>query len=421
MSSGLEDLLGEEKFRDLVGEEIETESINGLPVLKDGQVVLKAKRKENIQSFDDEDDPNQIIGDTDEYLAELLHKLKTRTIVIGVGGAGNNAISRFQETGASGAITMSINTDAQDLFYANSDKKFLIGKEVTFGHGAGNNPDLGEKAAESDLEEIRKVVQKNIVFITCGLGGGTGTGAAPVIAREAKKAGALVISFCTLPFKMEGEYKMLIANKALLKLAKYSDTIIILPNEKLMKLVPNITLMKGFKIMDEILIRSVKGIVDLVANCGLINLDLADIKSVLSKREESSGGVIGMSEIILENLLNTNETTDGNIVLTQKLKERTIKALTNPLLDIDPSQIQSCLISITGNQNLSLSQVNEIVGTVSQQIAPGANIKFGAMIDPSSKSIKINVIGLGPKSPHLVNAEQIAEDETLDCVVRFVT
>lgn len=420
MASGLEDLLGEDKFKDLIGEDVIAESINGLPVMKNGQVVLKSKVYEDKVNENNEDGID-LIGDTDEYLSELLHKLKTRTIVIGVGGAGNNAISRLQETGSSGAITMSINTDAQDLFYANSDKKYLIGKSVTEGHGAGNNPELGEKAAESDLEEIQKIVSKNIVFITCGLGGGTGTGAAPIIAREAKKAGALVISFCTLPFKMEGDYKQFVAHKGLRKLAKYSDTIIPLPNEKLIKLVPNITLMKGFKIMDEILIRSVKGIVDLVANCGLINLDLADIKSILLKKDDLTG-VIGMSEILLENLLQRkNITNDEGLVLTQVLQERTIKALNNPLLDINPNLIQSCLVSITGNQNLSLSQVNEIVGTVSKQIAPGANLKFGAMIDPNSQSIKINVIGLGPKSPYLIKAEQISDDDTFETVVQFVT
>ncbi|MHA1729995.1 MAG: cell division protein FtsZ [Promethearchaeota archaeon] len=420
MASGLEDLIGKEKLKELIGDEIITDTINGLPVVKNGQVVLKKRFYEDFTESDNNQDGPEIIGDSDEYLSDLLHQLKTRTVVIGVGGAGNNAISRLQETGTSGAVTMAINTDAQDLFYANSDKKYLIGKEITDGLGAGNNPELGEKAAESDVEKLKKITEKNIVFITCGLGGGTGTGAAPVIAREAKKAGALVISFCTLPFKMEGEYKKHIANEGLLKLAEFSDTIIPLPNERLMKLVPNLTLMKGFKIMDEILIRSVKGIVDLVSNCGLINLDLADVKNILSKREEYTG-VIGMSEILLDDLIKKNTVGEDASFLTQKLKERTLKALQNPLLTINPKDIQSCLVSITGNQNLSLSQVNEIVSTVSENISPRANLKFGAMVDPSAKSIKINIIGLGPKSLYLKEAEKDTNDNTLKTVIEFVS
>ncbi len=209
--------------------------------------------------------------------------------------------TRLQETGVTGAITIAVNTDAQDLYYANADQKLLIGKEVTGGLGSGNNPKVGEESAESDLERIRQITRKNIVFLTCGMGGGTGTGASPIIAREAQKAGALVISFCTLPFKMEGDEKGVIANEGLLKLAEYSDTIIPLPNEKLMKLVPNLTLMKGFKIMDEILIRSVRGIVDLVSNCGLVNLDLADVKNIL-KRSNGTSGYIGKSEISIEEI-----------------------------------------------------------------------------------------------------------------------
>jgi cell division protein FtsZ len=391
----LEDLIGVDKLK-----EITADTINGIPILENGQVVLKSKET----SLDNLDSESEGFNDSDEYLSDFLQLLKTRTVIVGVGGAGNNAITRLQESGVTGAVTIAVNTDAQDLYYANADKKMLIGKEVTGGLGSGNNPKIGEKSAESDLERLRQVTKKNIVFITCGMGGGTGTGASPIIAREAQKAGALVISFCTLPFKMEGEEKRIIADEGLLNLAQYSDTIIPLPNEKLMDLVPNLTLMKGFKIMDEILIRSVRGIVDLVSNCGLVNLDLADVKNIL-KRSNGTSGYIGKSEINMDDITKNNNSMPYPLV-KEIIQEKTLKALHNPILEMNPKEISSCLVSITGNQYLSLNQVNEIVSTVSKNIQPNAKLKFGAMIDPNSEKIHINIIGQGPTSRYVAKAEE---------------
>jgi cell division protein FtsZ len=392
MYGSLEDLIGEDKLK-----EITTDTINGIPVVENGQVRVM---KDNL--LDSTGSKEEGYDDSDEYLSDFLQLLKTRTVIVGVGGAGNNAITRLQESGVTGAVTIAVNTDAQDLYYANADQKMLIGKEVTGGLGSGNNPKIGEKSAESDLERIRQITRKNIVFITCGMGGGTGTGASPIIAREAQKAGALVVSFCTLPFKMEGDEKGVIANEGLLKLAEYSDTIIPLPNEKLMKLVPNLTLMKGFKIMDEILIRSVRGIVDLVSNCGLVNLDLADVKNIL-KRSNGTSGYIGKSEVNMEDISKNNNSMPSPLV-KEIIEEKTLKALHNPILEMDPSEISSCLVSITGNQYLSLNQVNDIVSTVSKNISPSAKLKFGAMIDPNSEKIHINIIGQGPTSPYVEKA-----------------
>ncbi len=391
----LEDLIGADKLK-----EITADTINGIPILENGQVVIKSKEP----TLDSLDSQSEGYNDSDEYLSDFLQLLKTRTVIVGVGGAGNNAITRLQESGVTGAVTIAVNTDAQDLYYANADNKMLIGKDITQGLGSGNNPKIGEISAESDLERLRQITKKNIVFITCGMGGGTGTGASPIIAREAQKAGALVVSFCTLPFKMEGEEKRLIANEGLLKLAQYSDTIIPLPNEKLMTLVPNLTLMKGFKIMDEILIRSVRGIVDLVSNCGLVNLDLADVKNIL-KKSQGTSGYIGKSEINMEDITKDNDNIATPLV-KEIIQEKTLKALNNPILEMNPKEITSCLVSITGNQYLSLNQVNEIVSTVSRNIKVNAKLKFGAMIDPNSEKIHINIIGQGPVSPYVTQAEE---------------
>ena len=394
----LEDLIGADKLKEIT---TDVSTINGIPILENGQIVLKPKDP----TLDNLDTQSEGLNDSDEYLSEFLQLLKTRTVIVGVGGAGNNAITRLQESGVTGAVTIAVNTDAQDLYYANADKKMLIGKEITGGLGSGNNPKIGEKSAESDLQRLRQITTKNIVFITCGMGGGTGTGASPIIAREAQKAGSLVVSFCTLPFKMEGDEKKYIANEGLLKLAQYSDTIIPLPNEKLMTLVPNLTLMKGFKIMDEILIRSVRGIVDLVSNCGLVNLDLADVKNILV-RAKGTSGYIGKSEINIEDITRESGSNKLSPLVKDIIREKTLKALHNPILEMDPSEINSCLVSITGNQYLSLAQVNEIVSTVSANIKPNARLKFGAMIDPTSEKIHINIIGQGPISPFLKAAEE---------------
>ncbi|MBD3351930.1 MAG: cell division protein FtsZ [Candidatus Lokiarchaeota archaeon] len=397
-------------------DKFKVETINGLPVVDNGRVLIDSKKHLNIHSSidnpasdrdilnsDNYDESSQI--DSDVYLSNIIESLKLRTLVVGIGGAGNNAISRLQEIGVPGAITMAVNTDAQDLFYANADKKMLIGKKITSGLGAGNNPAVGAKCAESDLERIKKCINRDVVFINCGLGGGTGTGAAPIFAREAKKSGALVVSFCTLPFNMEGEEKRLVAFKGLSKLAEYSDTIIPIPNERLLRLLPNISMMKGFKIMDEILIRSVKSIVDLISNCGLVNLDLADVKSVLSKRARSSG-FIGLSEINIEKLKSKTNNYKDKQEMKQILRQRTIKALHNPLLDINVKSIRSCLVSIVGDQTMSLAQINEILSTITHHILPSAKLKFGTMIDPAAHSIKICIIGLADASPYLSRLEE---------------
>lgn len=422
------------KLRDLAPEEI-----NGLPVIENGRVKVSRRAempgaysddtfnsgqtkdlfKDVGQTDDKFDRTDANMSDTDETLSRYIETFSQQIIVIGVGGAGNNAISRLQETGLTGALTLAVNTDAQDLFYTNSDQKLLIGKKITNGLGAGNNPSVGEQSAESDVDRIQEIVDRDVVFITCGMGGGTGTGAAPVIAREAQKKGALVVSFCTLPFKMEGPAKRDAAYRGLSKLARYSDTVIPLPNEKLIKLIPKITLMKGFKIMDEILIRSVKGIVDLISNCGLINLDLADVKSVLSKKPDCSG-FIGMTEIGPKMITSTGSKNLSKSEINKMLRDRTLKALHNPLLEMKPAEIRSCLVSIKGNQKLSLEQVNQIVGTVSDSIHPRAKLKFGAMINPTLKKIKIHIIGLGEKCPHILYAEQMEADRSRRHNVEFL-
>jgi len=337
-----------------------------------------------------------IKGDSDDFLADLLNILNIKTLVVGVGGAGNNTISRLQEGGIIGADTLNINTDAQDLYYSHANSKLLIGKENLKGLGSGNNPEIGMEAAECDANRIKEFMDVDVVFLTCGLGGGTGTGATPIVAREAKKAGAMVVTFCTLPFGMEGEKRSLRANDALKELASYSDSLIPIPNDRLFKLNPNISLMTGFKIMDEVLVRSTRALVDLINKCGMVNLDYADIKNVLKKSGKYPSGIIGIAESI----------GDKNDLIN-----KTKLAINNPLLEPETKEIDNCLVSISGDHDIPLSRIDNVVSTVSNEISKDANLKFGAMIDPTLEGkTKILFLGKGPISPYLLKAVESEEN-----------
>jgi len=335
--------------------------------------------------------------DDDDFLADLLKVLKIKSLVVGVGGAGNNTLSRLQEMGLENTETLNINTDAHDLYYSNSKLKLLIGKDRCKGLGSGNNPAIGLEAAEEDVDRLKKILNTDIVFLTCGLGGGTGTGAAPIIAREAKKNNALVVTLCSIPFKSEGPQRRLRAKIGLKKLAEYSDTIIPLPNDNLLQFLnPNASLISGFKIMDEVLIRSIKEIVNLINNCGLINIDFADVKKVLEKSGKYPSGLIGITETFGGN--------EKDIIQKSKL------ALHNPLLKPNTSEVDRCLVSVSSDHKLSLSNVDKIVSTISNEVPQDAKIKFGANMDPNleNSKIKIMVVGRGPISPYVrtaVNAD----------------
>ncbi|TFG26848.1 MAG: cell division protein FtsZ [Promethearchaeota archaeon] len=331
--------------------------------------------------------------DSDEYLSQLLEAIKIKTLVVGVGGAGNNIISRLQEFGLSFTETLNINTDAHDLFYSNSQNKVLIGKENCNGLGSGNDPTIGQAAAEEDSTRLREILKADILFLTCGLGGGTGTGAAPIIAREAKKNNALVVTFCSIPFRSEGQQRRVRAKIGLKKLAKYSDSIIPIPNDNLLQLVPNYPILKCFKIMDEVLVRSIREVVNLVNNCGLINIDFADVKKIFQKSGEYPSGLIGITE-----------TLGNDLIQKSKL------AIHNPLLKPNTKEVDRCLVSVSSDHKLSLSNVDKIVSTISNEVPEQAKIKFGANMIPNlDTKIRIMVLGKGPISPY-IRAAVDAED-----------
>jgi len=330
------------------------------------------------------------IFDNDDYLSDLLKVLKIKTLVVGVGGAGNNTVSRLQEMGLVGTETLNINTDAHDLYYSNAKKKILIGKDQCNGTGSGNNPLIGSKAAEEDADRLNKILKADVVFLTCGLGGGTGTGAAPIIAREAKKNNSLVVSFCSIPFRSEGNQRRLRAKLGLKKLAKYSDSIIPIPNDNLLQLIPKAPILTCFKVMDEVLVRSIREIVNLMNNCGLINIDFADVKKILERTGNYPSGLIGITETL---------GNEHDIIHKSKL------AIHNPLLKPNTNEVDRCLISVSGSHNIQLKAINTIISTISKEIPDDAKLKFGTSLDPTLQSkIKIAVLGRGPISPYVKSA-----------------
>ena len=321
----------------------------------------------------------------DKELEELLKKQSAKIKIIGVGGGGNNSLSRMREIGIKGGELIAINTDAQDLLYANADQKILIGRELTQGLGAGSNPQIGQEAAKESSSEIKKkIAGSDMIFITCGLGGGTGTGAVPVIAQMAKKQGALTIAIVTLPFTIEGKKRIENAMNGLEKLESIVDTLIVIPNDKLLELAPDLPLQTAFKIADEVLTNAVKGVTELVTKTGLVNLDFADVKSVIT-----DGGVslIGMGESDSQN----------------RAIEAVEKAIDNPLLDVDISNATGALVNVIGGPNMSLDEYKTIISEIGNRLSPDAKLIGGAQIaDDMDKSIRVLLIVTGVKSSQIL-------------------
>ena len=335
--------------------------------------------------------PNQEI---DAELEQLLAKQKATIKVVGTGGGGNNTIDRITEVGIAGAETIAINTDAQDLLYTSADKKILIGREITKGLGAGSNPKIGEEAARENEQDIRKSLENSdMVFITCGLGGGTGTGSAPVVAEVAKKLGALTVGVVTMQFTMEGHRRYENAVYGLERMEQIVDTLIVIPNDKLLELAPDLPLHTAFKVADEILTNAVKGIAELVTKAGLVNLDFADIRAVMK-----GGGValIGVGESDSEN----------------RAVEAVEKAITNPLLDVDIRGANGALINVAGGEDMTLDEAKTVVETISEKLDPEARIIWGAQIYKDlEKTIRTMLIVTGVKSSQIFGHEKRVTDK----------
>jgi cell division protein FtsZ len=338
-----------------------------------GKREQKQKRKKHVPKS----------ATTDEELAELLDSVSARILVAGVGGAGNNAITRLMEVGVEGAETLALNTDAQDLYFCNSHHKLLLGKETCGGLGAGNNPDVGEAAAIESYDEIKDTVRGDLVFITGGMGGGTGTGAAAHVAKAAKENGALTVAIVCLPFDVEGATRKKNATRGLNALMEHVDTLIAIPNEKLLEIAPDLSMPEAFMVADEVLVRAVKGIAELISKPGLVNLDFADVRTTMK-----NGGVsiIALGEGVGEN----------------RAEEAVVNALRNPLIDVSIENARNILVNVSGSSDLQLVEAKRAVELVTEQVHPGAEVIYGALIIPELEDrLRVTIIASGVNSPYV--------------------
>jgi len=337
----------------------------------------------------------------DEELIKFIEASKPKIYVIGIGGSGCNTMNRLYQLGINGATLIAANTDAAHLLKIKAERKIILGKKATKGLGAGSDPQLGEEAAKETLPEIKKEIEDaQMVFLTCGLGGGTGSGGIPVIAQGAKELGALVVAVVTLPFSSEGKLRRRNALEALEKLRKYTDTLILIQNDKLLSVAPNLPLNTAFRVADEVLANATKGVVEMVTKPGMVNLDFADLKSVLKNA--------GLA------LITTGEAigNEGDRALTALQN-----ALKSPLLDVDISQAKRALVNIIGGEDLTLKEAESVVRELSSSISEDALLKWGARIEPEFKkgSVRVMIVvsGLEAKIDFRKELEK-AKEETLD-------
>lgn len=302
--------------------------------------------------------------------------------VIGVGGGGNNAVNRMIAAGVRGVEFIAINTDAQALAMSQSPTKIQIGAKLTKGLGAGGNPEIGEKAAEESRDEIAAAVKgADMVFITAGMGGGTGTGGAPIVAELAKDLGTLTVGVVTRPFTFEGRKRQLQAEVGINKLREKVDALITIPNDRLLQIIDkNTSMVEAFRIADDVLRQGVQGISDLIAIPGLINLDFADVRTIM---KEAGSALMGIGEARGEN----------------RAVEAAKQAISSPLLETTIEGARGVLLNMTGDASMKLLEVHEAAQVVAQVVDPEANIIFGAVIDDNlNDEVRVTVIATGFES-----------------------
>ncbi|MBT3518810.1 MAG: cell division protein FtsZ [Candidatus Marinimicrobia bacterium] len=319
---------------------------------------------------------------------DSLSEQKAKLKVVGVGGAGGNAVTRMITSGMQGVDFIAINTDAQDLDNNPSEQKIQVGKNLTKGLGAGANSNVGKEAVEADREAITTMLDgADMVFITAGLGGGTGTGAAPVIAQISRELGVLTVGIVTLPFKFEGPKRMNRALEGMAEMKKACDTVIAIPNQKLMSIVDkSTTLPEAFQMADTILHQAAKGISDLINVQGVINLDFADVETIMEN----------MGEAIMGTGVASGE---------ERATLAAQQAISSPLLDDATIKgAQGVLVNITGGNDLTLMEANEATSIIFEEAGASANIIFGAVIDPSlNDEIRVTVIATGFNIPQAIS------------------
>jgi cell division protein FtsZ len=314
--------------------------------------------------------------------------------VIGVGGGGGNAISSMIESGTiSGVEFVAINTDAQVLLNNKAPTKLQIGEKLTKGLGVGGNPEIGRQAAEESVEKIKELlIDTDMVFVTAGMGGGTGTGAVPVVAQLAKEAGALTIGVVTKPFAFEGTRRMVAAEDGIEKLKEATDTLIVIPNQRLMDVIDRkMTLLEAFKVVDGVLGQGVGGIAEIITTAGLVNVDFADVKTIM---KDAGSALLGIGTGVGEN----------------RAQMAARAAVSSPLLDLSIEGARGVLFNVAGGNDLTMFEVDEAARIISSAADPDANVIFGAVIKPDlTDQVKITVIATGfdETRSHLAQMSQV--------------
>jgi cell division protein FtsZ len=357
-------------------------------------LLFKTAMDEDINENNSKNVLGEYSSPEDREIAEIADSLRVRIKIIGCGGGGSNTINRMSRIGIDGADLVAINTDAAHLLTIKSKGKLLIGKRRTGGRGTGASPVVGEEAAMEDLPRIQNMVAKNdITFVTCGLGGGTGTGSAPIIAKCAKDAGSLVISVVTLPFSAEGSIRMENALRGLEKVSQYSDTVIAIPNDKLLKEVPKRPIEEAFGYADSVLSEAIKGITELITKTGIINLDYADIKTIMK-----DGGVA---------MIGIGTSNGGQDRVLQAVND----AIKSPLVEADISEARNCLIRVIGGPNMTVSEAETAMSEIQKKIDQDARIIWGANVNENmGDEIKVLVLITGVKSPYMISGKTQARN-----------
>jgi len=307
-----------------------------------------------------------------------------RILVLGVGGAGNNTVSRLMEMGVTGTECVAVNTDMQHLNATHATHKVLIGEKTTRGLGSGGNPEVGKAAIEESRRKVEDILTDvDVVFVTAGLGGGTGTGAAPVVAEIARRKGAIVVGVVTTPFRIE-KGRVECASRGLNEMRRQCDTVVVIDNNKLMELVPQLPLNEAFKVADQVLANMIKGVVETISAPSLINLDFADFKTIVRK-----GGmaVVGVGESDAPN----------------RAEEAVQNALRSPLLDVDYAGATGALIHVCGDNQMTIEEANRVGEIVTEMMDSNASVIWGARVNPSLDGVlRVTLVMTGVRSPDIL-------------------
>lgn len=354
-------------------------------------IIEDALKKYDMKGGPTPSSGNVAMSHDDEELEKILEGLTLTIKVVGCGGGGSNTITRLAESGIRGAELIACNTDAIHLKGVHSNRKILLGLKTTRGLGAGGDPKMGRKAADEAKDSIEAAIKgADMVFITCGLGGGTGTGTAPLVAEMAKAQGALVVVFATKPFKAEGTARMENAMWGLNRLVSVADTVVTIPNDRLLALSPRLPLDAAFHVVDELLMNSIKGIIEMITKPALVNIDYNDLRTIM--------GNMGMAMVGIGSADERDE----------RPKLAVERALKSPLLPYDTTNAHGALIKVTGGPDMTLQEAETACSLIQQKINPGARIIWGSGIEPEMEGkLQVMVVVTGVESPDVTGASMV--------------